>query len=107
MVDGKYKEVLRAKFKEINPDKDPITKAGKVSKDYESYLFETCKPHWASVMSKFSKKVVDIDAKRITAVEALKSAREDTIREEKCSIGIGGVLSERKKAYEAKYGIEF
>jgi len=107
MVDGKYKEVLRTRFKEVFPDKDPITKAGNLSKDYEGFLVEECKPHWASVMSKFGKLVDKIDAKEITAVDALKSAREETIKEEKCSIGIGGILAKRKKLYEEKYGIEF
>lgn len=107
MVDGKYRDILHSRFKEAYPDKEPLTKAGKLTKDYEGFLMETCKPHWASVMSKFSKLVPDIDAKKITAVDALKSAREGTIREEKCSIGIGGILAKRKKGYEEKYGIEF
>lgn len=107
MVDGKYKEALRGRFKDANPDKEALTKAGKLTKDYEGFLMETCKPHWASVMSKFGKLVPKIDAKEITATEALKSAREDTIKEEKCSIGIGGILAKKKEAYEAKYGIEF
>ena len=107
MVDGKYKEFLRAKFKEVNPDKEPITKAGKLGKDYKGFLMETCTPHWASVMSKFGKLVDKIDAKEITATEALKIAREDTIKEEKCSIGIGGILAKRKEAYEKTYGIKF
>lgn len=107
MPDGKYKETLRERFKEANPDKEPLTKAGKLSKDYESFLSETCVPHWASVMSKFSKLVPKIDAKEITAVEGIASAREETIKEEKCSIGIGGILAKRKKLYEEKYGITF
>lgn len=107
MPDGKYKETLRSRFKEVNPDKKALTPAGDLTKGYTAFLMETCKPHWASVMSKFSKLVADIDAKKITAVDALKSAREETIKEEKCSIGIGGILAKRKKAYEEKYGIEF
>lgn len=107
MPDGKYKEVLRARFKEANPDKEALTKAGDLTKGYTDFLTEVCTPHWASVMSKFSKKVPDIDAKKLSAVDALKLAREETIKEEKCAIGIGGILAKRKKAYEEKYGITF
>lgn len=108
MVDGKYKEFLRAKFKEANPDKEPIAvKTGKATKAYTEFLSEICVPHWASVMSKFGKLVPKIDAKEITATEALSTAREETIKEEKCSIGIGGILAKKKKVYEEKYGIKF
>lgn len=107
MPEGKYKEILRAKFKEVFPDKEPLTKAGKLSKDYEGFLIDECKPHWASVMSKFGKLVPKIDAKEITATEALDSCRSETIKEEKCSIGIGGILAKKKKEYEEKYGITF
>lgn len=105
--EGKYKDILRERYKEANPDKEPLTKAGDPTKAYTEFLGEVCVPHWASVMSKFGKLVGKIDAKEITAVDALKSAREETIKEEKCSIGIGGILAKRKKSYEEKYGITF
>jgi hypothetical protein len=107
MTDGKNKEVLRAKFKELNPEKEPLTKAGKISKDYESFLMENCKPHWASTVAKFNKKIQDIDAGKIKASDALEEVKKEARLEEKCALGIGGKLASNKKEWEIKYKIKF
>jgi len=105
---GKNKEVLRNIFKKNNPNKEPINaKTGKLSKSYEEFLTKECRPHWASVLSKFGKLVPQIEAKEIKAVDALKQSRNKTILEEKCSLGIGGKIASNKKLWEAKYGIKF
>ena len=107
MTNGKNKDILRELFKEENPTKIALTKAGGLSKDYESFLMKACKPHWASVLSKFGKKVDEIDEGKLKAQEALDACRKDTILEEKCSLGIGGKIASRKKLWETKYGIKF
>lgn len=107
MADGKYSSILREKFKVENPNKQPITKAGKLTKDYEAYLTENCTPHWASTLSSFAKKVPDIEAGKIKPQKALDEAKRETILAEKCSIGIGGRLSAQKKKFESKYNIKF
>ena len=116
MTNGKNKEILRTMFKEFNPNKEPInTKTGKPSKAYEDFLLSThpktrqaiCKPHWTSVVSKFTKKITDIDAGKMEATKALELARKETILDEKCAIGIGGTIASTRKAFEEKYNIKF
>ncbi len=107
MTNGSNKDALRAMFKEANPDKSPLTKAGKVSKDYESFLIENCKPHWASVVSKFSKRVPEIDEGKIKASDALAESKLATMLQERCSLGIGGRLAKDRKRFEELYKIKF
>ena len=106
MTDGKFSEILREEFKKLIGE-EPILKSGGLSKKYQDFLKDKCKPHWASVVSKFSEKVPDIDAGKVKAEDVLTESRNKTILEEKCAIGIGKSLAEKKKLYEKKYGIKF
>ncbi len=106
MTNGKNKEILRTLFKE-QTKKEPITAKGNLSQGYIDFLKNECKPHWASVLTKFGSKIDYIETGKIKPQEALEEARNQTILEEKCSVGIGGKLSSNKKLWEEKYGIKF
>jgi len=106
MTNGKNKEFLRSLYKE-QTKKEPITAKGNLSKEYQDFLKTECAPHWVPVLSKFGKLVPSIEAKEIEAKDALEEARNKTILEEKCFLGISGKIASNKKLWEEKYGIKF
>lgn len=106
ITNGKNKEILRTLFKE-QTKKEPLTSKGNLSQGYIDFLKKECKPHWASVLTKFGSKIEDIEEGKIKPLEVLEEARNKTILEEKCSLGIGGKIASNKRLWEEKYGIKF
>lgn len=106
MTNGKNKDILRTLYKQ-EKKKEPITAKGILSQGYIDFLKKECKPHWASVLTKFGSKIEDIEGGKIKPQEVLEQARNETILEEKCSVGIGGKLSSKKRLWEEKYGVKF
>ena len=103
-MNGKNKDLLRIKF-ENETGKKPITSKGAKSSAYQSWLKNSCTPHWMSAATELFKFEPQLEAGTLTFDEAKKKARVTTQLAEKCIITPASRIQARLKEFEKKFSI--